>query len=441
MSSMARFPDWSGLTPAERRAVRTNAPDRARRLEPRLNAFVGLAPSIPPESKGVLEGCPYAAKDIFCTSGRRPTGGLHKPLDMDCARDAEVLRRLDDAGATRIGFAAMPELAYEPSGHNTARGRTKNPWNTDFIAGGSSSGSAAAVAGASVVFALGSDTGGSLRIPAHCCGVTAWKPTFGLVPITGVMPLAPTLDTIGLLARSAADMAAAARIAADVQASPQPVRRAVVLADLMEVADAPVRRACQDGIDAVASCGIALQRREPSDAIQKIDPHALVVMQAEAARVHRRYIDDPSLDAILRKRLSKGLTIDDGQLAASKDARATLAADFLEQVLGRAELALLPVMAMRTPPVSECDPAAATFRPRTLYDLGKWTRFVNMLGFPAVAIPVGFDDRGLPVALQLLGRPNSDLSLLALAEAVQRKTDWHGRIPTAISDLQNEPEV
>ena len=104
----------------------------------------------------------------------------------------------------------------------------------------------------------------------------------------------------------------------------------------------------------------------------------------------------------------------------------------------RSDVAILPVMTIRTPPAAKCDPERAEFRPRTLYELSRLTRFVNMLGFPAVALPVGFDDRGLPVALQIVGRPGADRALLALAAAVQQRSDWHGRVPAAIAGLAQE---
>src|SRR5262249_29409450 len=205
-----RIPDWGTLRADTRRAWTATAAERARRLEPRLNAFVTIEDdALPPASDGPLTACSYAATDIFASPARRPAGGLADGVDLKLAGEAEVLRRLDRAGACRVGFTALTELAYEPSGHNSVRGRTRNPWNLDYAAGGSSSGSAVAVASGTVVVALGSDTGGSLRIPAHCCGVTAWKPSYGLVSGEGAMPLAPFLDVIGLMARSAADLAPA----------------------------------------------------------------------------------------------------------------------------------------------------------------------------------------------------------------------------------------
>ena len=228
---------------------------RARQLEPLLNAFVTFCE--PASTPGKLKGLPYAAKDIFAAPDRQPCGGLGAPLPPMDSRYADVLRRLDQAGAARIGYTALTEIAYEPSGYNSVHGRVRNPWNLDFVSGGSSSGSAAAVASMTVTIALGSDTGGSLRIPAHCCGITGWKPTWGAVSTRGAMPLAPTLDTIGLLARGAAEMIPAAAVLADL-GSETPVRSGVVIRDALAAAHPSIAKACQDGIDAIASCGIAL---------------------------------------------------------------------------------------------------------------------------------------------------------------------------------------
>ena len=154
-------------------------------------------------------------------------------LDFGLSGYADVLCCLDDAGACRVGFTAMTELAYEPSGYNAVSTYPRNPWNLDFITGGSSSGSAVAVASGAVVIALGSDTGGSIRIPSHCTGVTGWKPSWGAVSVAGALPLAPFLDCVGLLARYAADLApAAALLAADV-APQHAIERVVVLADAL----------------------------------------------------------------------------------------------------------------------------------------------------------------------------------------------------------------
>jgi len=435
MSTCARIPDWPTLDATARRKMSLTAAERARRLEPRLNAFVTIEDR-PPAVDGNLGGLPYAAKDIFRTASHRPTGGLAAPTDVAVDGETVLLARLDGAGARRVGFTALTELAYEPSGYNHARGRVRNPWNPDFVAGGSSSGSAAAVASGSVVVALGSDTAGSLRIPAHCCGVTAWKPTHGIVSCTGAMPLAPSLDTIGLLARSASDMRDAVYILIGDNRTPAdgPIERVAAIADCFDAADLPVRRACLQGIDSIEASAARVERRTSLAEIEAIGAHALVVLQAQAARVHRARIEDPNIPALLRKRLAKGLAVDDATLATSLSTRETLAREFTARAFGAADAIVLPVMAIRVPRAVETDPASDKFSASTLYALSRFTRFVNMLGFPAVAIPVGFDDRGLPVGLQIVGRPQSDRALLTLAQAVQDRSDWHARVPAAIAD-------
>jgi aspartyl-tRNA(Asn)/glutamyl-tRNA(Gln) amidotransferase subunit A len=432
MSKAVRFRDWAELDAAERERKRVGAVAHAQALEPHLNAFVAF--TRPTRfSPGVLDGMPYAAKDIFASLDRHPTGGFAAPLPMALSPHAEVLERIDAGGGYRIGYTSMPELAYEPSGYNAARGAARNPWNLDYITGGSSSGSAAAVASGSVILALGSDTGGSLRIPAHACGVTSWKPTYGTVPTNGTMPLAPTLDTIGLIARSARDLNPAARLMASLP-SPEPCRSARVLSDVLAATEPAVASACRDGLDAIAACDVALDRRDGIAEITALDPYVFVVMQAEAARAHRGLIDE-QLDPALRRRLEKGLEIDERVLAASVSARPELVADFLAQVFGEADVLALPVTPIRTPAAAVCDPSSPAFDAKTLYQLSRWTRFVNMLGLPAVALPVGFDDRGMPVAMQIVGRPGSDLALVMLATSVQSKTNWHARVPPAVADL------
>jgi aspartyl-tRNA(Asn)/glutamyl-tRNA(Gln) amidotransferase subunit A len=160
-------------------------------------------------------------------------------------------------------------------------------------------------------------------------------------------------------------------------------------------------------------------------------------MQAEAARLHHARIDNLSADRSLHRRIAKGLDIDDATLEASRQSRRRLVAYFIAEVLEGADAAVLPVISIRTPAADECDPTSERFSAKTLYALSRWTRFVNMLGFPAVALPVGFDDRAMPVALQIVGQPGSDLALLNLGIAMQAVTDWHARVPTGILDLNS----
>jgi len=428
-----RFPDWTTATHDERREMRATARRRAKSLDTRLNAFVSIDAG-PRHAGGALGGLAYAAKDIFRTPAHKPTCGFAVASDMGIAGTCDLLQRFAAAGADLVGFTNMPALAYEPSGWNAARGRVRNPWNPRFISGGSSSGSAAAVASGSVVAALGSDTGGSLRIPAHACGVSAWKPTWDLVSISGAMALAPTLDTVGVIARSAADILTVADYVAKLPPAPR-IYRAVVLSDAVAECERSVGSAIEDGLAALATCGVALIRKDGLSAIRTIDQHALVVLQGEAARLHHARLDNLACDQSLRRRVAKGLEIEDRALDASRRARPKLAADFIGQVLQGADAAVLPIMAIRTPAADECDPTSERFSAKTLYALSQWTRFVNMLGFPAIALPVGFDDLAMPVALQIVGRPCSDLALLLLGRQMQAATDWHARVPTGVLDL------
>ena len=180
MSSFRRFAEWRDLSFASREQHFASALRHAQGLEPRLHAFVEMsAADGPPPRPGRLQSQSYAAKDLFITGSHRPRAGLKEPITFD-AKSATALSLLDNAGARCLGFTAMTELAYEPSGYSAVCERAHNPWNLDCIPGGSSSGSAVAVASGSAVFALGSDTGGSIRIPAHCCGITGWKPTWSV---------------------------------------------------------------------------------------------------------------------------------------------------------------------------------------------------------------------------------------------------------------------
>lgn len=434
---MARIHDWSELNPRAQHLRQQAARTHAAALGPLINAFVEITSPAPSGMEGALGGLPYAAKDMFRTPAREPGCGIgYASGDAGCS---DVIQRLAAAGADLVGFTSMTELAYEPSGFNAAFGRVRNPWNLDFISGGSSSGSAAAVASGAVVAALGSDTGGSLRIPAHACGVTAWKPSHGLVPTRGAMPLAPTLDAVGLLARSANDLLL---LTPDMglAAAPKSVRRAVVADDVAAESDEAIRRCLADAVAAIEAVGVTIERRPVLTALERSDRHALVVMQGESVRQHRFALENKTLSPALRRRLEKGLNISDEMLAASVTARDSLVREFDKQVLSDNDVLVLPVIPIVTPTADRCDPASDRFSARTLYVLSRWTRFVNMLGFPAVALPAGFDNNAMPVGVQVVGRAGADFSLLDLVRRVQAVTSWHAHAPYVVADVMLQAE-
>jgi Asp-tRNA(Asn)/Glu-tRNA(Gln) amidotransferase A subunit family amidase len=381
---------------------------------------------------GPLSGLTYLAKDLLDVPGRAPSLGLAAADAPPPGQKAALLDTLDQAGAKRVGFCEMTALACEPSGSNPGRRRPLNPWNPDRICGGSSSGSAVAVAAGLVDFAIGSDTAGSLRIPAHCCGVTAWKPTPGLIPIDGAMALAPSLDVLGFMARDAGTLLQLAHVfAAD--AAPSPAQRIAVADDLMAQSNSGIASACAALAEALVQGGGRLASDAFAPLLSACDPHVLDLLQAEIAAQHGWRLHDGTLDAMLEARLRKGLAIPAARMAQAREHLRQIASELT--IFRDHDAILLPVMQSPTPEVALCEPGSASFSARTLYGLSAYTRFVNGLGLPAVALPCGFDDNGMPIAAQLVGPPGSDLALLRVAVEAQRATAWHGREPAALAAI------
>lgn len=435
-----RFITWTDVETDKRGAFATATRTLAHALEPLSGAFVELEPPLIGAPKGPFAHLPYAAKDMFSLPDRAPTCGLRRAIPKLLNGYARALQQLDAAGAVRLGFTEMTALAYEPSGYNAARAMPANPWDREFVTGGSSSGSGVAVASGAAVLALGSDTGGSVRIPGHCLGITAWKPTAGAVAGAGALPLAPSLDTIGVLARSAAEIAAVVLTMTDHDPDREPpliapLSRVLVFKDLIDAAEPSVRRACRDGLDALEASGVRLDQKSGADAIAATDKRAQIVLEVEAMRGHKSRLDDAALDAGLRQRLARGTgRSEDVYADAIRDHR-IISRDFRDAFFGAAEAIALPVTAIRTPPRAECDPTSPLFNARVLSRLTAWTRFVNYLGLPAITLPVGRDDRGLPVGLQLIGRADSDAALLGLGRQMQGKSEWHAQLPAGIADI------
>lgn len=418
---------WYDLSPAARPAEIGRCAAAAAALGPRLNATVALSRA-GRACEGVLGGMPYVTKDMFDRAARRAEwGGCRSP--GTAAADAEILRRLDAAGGCEVAVTTMTALAYEPSGYNAALGRTRNPWHPGLVSGGSSSGSAAMVAAGAAYLGLGSDTGGSIRVPAACCGIVGLKPGWGALPLDGAMPLAPSLDVIGFLARHASDLIRVWTAVAGGHEEDGPPPVLGVMRHALDDAAPVVRDAIAAALETLAAAGIPHRPVDCAQPVAAADAACLLIMQAEAARIHGgRNAAAAPCDPTLARRIAKGRTIADQTLADAVAARPRLRAAFLA-ALGTCDAAVLPVMPMPTPLASETDPDDPDFRPRQLYAMTRLTRFVNALGLPAIAVPVGFDRRGAPLAMQVVGRPGGELALLRLAALYQRLTTWHERRP------------
>jgi aspartyl-tRNA(Asn)/glutamyl-tRNA(Gln) amidotransferase subunit A len=408
---------------------------RAERLNPALRAFVSLGSAA--HGTGPLAGLPVAIKDCVESAGRAPSCGLARAPGATPEADAPILARLKETGAAITGFTALTALAYEPSGENPEQGRPLNPWHAERVCGGSSSGSAVAVAAGIVPVALGTDTGGSLRIPAQCCGVSAWKSSHGAIDDAGVMPLAPSLDTVGFLGRAASDLLAI-HDALGLKPETNTIKRIGVARDLLAACDPDIQRAVSAMETALSDRGLITGDVALADLIAHCDGPVFTVMQSEAYATNRALIESGRLDPVLEGRLSKGSNLTNPQVRAARVALAGRAAFALETIFAGCDAVLLPVMRIRTPRIAECQPASPGFSPRTLYALSALTRWVNGLGFPAVALPAEADRDGLPIALQLVARPGWDRALLQCAAHIQNGTDWHRRLPSAMPGLSGE---
>jgi len=417
---------------------------RIERWQPRINAFVSQE-GRNSGHEGPLGGIPLAHKDMFYRAGRVSNCGSKIRRGWVATETSAALERLDAAGALDIGTLNMSEFAYGPTGHNEHWGDCRNPWNPDYITGGSSSGSGAAVAARLVFGALGSDTGGSVRLPAGACGVTGLKTTWGRVSRHGAMPLSHSLDTIGPLARSAADCALLlAAIAGHDRRDPISSHEAVEIglerpigsmkialstAWIESNADSEIAAAVLGAARALRSAGATLVEVEPPD-FDLLSAHCLVVMQAEASAQHAQWMRERQQDysSAVRVRLEAGFAIPAAQYLEVLRLRAAWL-DQWKRLLGEADLYLCPAIAVPIPTREQTGPRGGAEMPKLLAGVTRLTRWVNYLGVPALALPCGFDSRRLPIAMQLVGRPFAEGTLLAAGHAYQLDTDWHQRLP------------
>jgi aspartyl-tRNA(Asn)/glutamyl-tRNA(Gln) amidotransferase subunit A len=345
-----------------------------------------------------------------------------------------------------LGKTHLVEFAFGGWGRNEPMGAPWNPWDVEVhrVAGGSSSGSAVAVAAGLAPAALGTDTGGSVRIPAALCGITGFKPTYGLVSLAGVFPLASTLDSVGPLTRDVDD--AALLLGAMAGADPRdPATRdapsidfssalsapatlrglriaAVPVDQFAWPADAAVLAAREQAIACFRALGATIDEVPAPFDLQTLMVENGRIIAAEAYALHRRYIGDETLaiDPWVRKRTLAGKDIGPEQYRAALAARARAAAAFAAWMRGRDAL-LTPTLPITATPLGEVDEATTP--------LATFTRAVNYLGACAVSLPAGISQEGLPAGIQLIGAPFADAMLVRIGRAFQSVTDWHRRRP------------
>lgn len=436
--------------------------DRIEKRDGRLKCYLGVlgesalaeaqaaeAAVVAGRPLGLLHGVPVAVKDLFAVRGQPTTGGSHflnTPAEQDCT----VVARLRAAGAILLGRLNMHEFAYGPEGTNPHHGTPWNPWDAQTLRmpGGSSSGSGVAVAAGLTPMGMGSDTGGSIRIPAACCGTVGIKPTYGRVSRAGVMPLSWSLDHVGPLTRSAADaalvlLAIAGPDAADASSNSTPVP------DYLAGIDTPVRGlrvgllreyvedAAPEVCDAVTAAaevlrGLGCEVQDVAIATARLGfPAATAIAASEALTYHetqlRRRFADYAPDVRLRILAGRFVTATDylkGQRAR------TVIRNEINALLQRFDCILAPTLPIAAPPVTAKEVRVGGGRKEGVrVALTSFTRLFNLSGHPVVAVPCGFSSDGLPLSLQLAGRAFDEATILRLAHAYEQATDWHRRRP------------
>jgi aspartyl-tRNA(Asn)/glutamyl-tRNA(Gln) amidotransferase subunit A len=434
---------------------------RIAQWQPRLNAFMALeaeqalkaadeadAALAKGNAKGVLHGVPLAHKDMYYEAGKVVTCGSKIRRDFVATTTATALQRIKDAGTVRLGTLQMAEFAYGPTGHNAHYGPVRNPWNVDHITGGSSSGSGSAVAARLTFAALGSDTGGSVRMPAHFCGVTGLKTTVGRVSRAGAMPLSQSLDTVGPLAQSAEDCALLMGLMAgadpeDPTAATLPVpdyiaatkgslkglRIGVPTAFYVDDLDSEVARVLDETVATLKREGADIVKVELPDQRQLASASQLV-LAVEAAAFHKRWMIERLEDygAQTRMRLENGLAVPGVTYLEAMRWRGPALSAHNAAVAG-VDAVIAPVSPIPAPTIAESDVGGGPGAEAVIQRLTRFTRPVNYLGVPSLSIPSGFTRSGLPVGMQLIGRSFDEATLLRIGAAFQRATDFHARVP------------
>lgn len=394
---------------------------------------------------GPLHGIPVAIKDNFWTRDYPTTACSMVLADAPAGIDATLVGRLRNAGAIIFGKTNMHEWAYGATNASSAFGPVHNPWNPDHIAGGSSGGSAAALAARVVPAALGSDTGGSVRIPAAACGVCGLKPTYGRLSRFGVLPLSFSLDVAGPMARSARDLGALLDVLSSEDSRDPTTRvdrraaarsattRLAVLRGEGVLCDEDVGHAFETALGVFREAGCIITDVEVPG-LERGFGVWKVIMLAEASAWHARYLEShvASYGEDVRVQLQAGQHIAAVDYLKAQQFRTRLVGRFRE-LLEQHDAVCLPTLPIAAPAFGETDLVVGTRRISAQDAMTVMPWIANVTGLPAVSIPSGRNAAGLPVALTLMGRPFGEETILDIAETFQSVTDWHTLKPGMVA--------
>ncbi len=391
-----------------------------------------------------MHGIPIAIKDIFERKNIEVTAGS-KYFSYTSDQTATVIKRLQEAGAVILGTLNLDEFAAGGTGANSHFGRCTNPWNKDHITGGSSSGSAAAVCAGLATATLGSDAGGSIRLPAAFCGVTGLKPTYGRVSRFGAIPRTWSMDCIGPLANSAQECAIVLdAIAGKDSRDSTSVDTTFSFRSLQSNDIGSISIGIDDSLntDLDNSTGRSIDAtvKKLTDLGFDVKPVALpnidqlndlhqVIVKCEAAAFHGKRIRDTSeeLSTGTKSVIQEGFLIPATRYIEALSLRATVLDEFNRQVFNQCDAFLMPVSNVTAPKYVEDDETNPQSIDRMFTQISRFIRFVNYLGIPAISFPTGFDDNGLPIGMQLLGKPWQESLLLSIVDIFQQNTNYHAR--------------
>ena len=405
---------------------------RIEQLDPKLNAFItvmhdrALAQAREAEAeihagrwRGPLHGIPIGLKDLIDTAGVKTTCASALFADRVPSEDAEVVRRLKHAGAVLIGKQNLQEFAWGGTSASSHYGPVRNPWDNERITGGSSGGSAAAVATGMCFGAIGTDTGGSVREPAAFCGIVGLKPTYGLVSTLGVFPLSPSLDHVGPLCRSVIDVEIMLEAIADYDRLDPTIEKPRI---------GIVRQPFFDDIDSEIAGAFDEAMREIrvlSSEVLEIDlpPTPAAVQAPEVYAIHSKYFaaTPEKYGRWMQERLKQAATIDTVSYMIALD-ELDQTRRSIEEVFTDVDFVLTPTTPV--PPITIAE--ALNMSPDPAGEL--WlrnTRPFNAYGVPTISVPCGFTQAGLPIGLQIGGPKFSEARLLSFAYAYEQSTTWH----------------